>query len=112
MDRGSWRTIVHGAARVGHDLASKPPPPPRRERSVANDSARLCKRVEITCFRSSPVSFWKHSMVAPPSSKSQLALLGFPGALSLSTVVFNPLSCDTYSAPLSPVGSEELWKES
>ena len=26
MDRGTWRAIVHGVARVGHDLASKPPP--------------------------------------------------------------------------------------
>ena len=28
MDRGAWRAIVHGVARVGHDLATKPPPPP------------------------------------------------------------------------------------
>ena len=26
MDRGTWRATVHGAARVGHDLATKPPP--------------------------------------------------------------------------------------
>ena len=26
MDRGTWPAIVHGVARVGHDLASKPPP--------------------------------------------------------------------------------------
>ena len=26
MDRGAWRAIVHGVARVGHDLATKPPP--------------------------------------------------------------------------------------
>ena len=25
MDRGTWRATVHGVARVGHDLASKPP---------------------------------------------------------------------------------------
>ena len=101
--RGTWRTIVHGVERIGHDLATKPPPPPRLERSVAKDSARLCKHVEITCFRSCPVSFWKRSVVAPPSSKRQVALLGFPGAL-VSIVVFNTLSCHTYSAPLSPVG--------
>ena len=23
-----WRAIVHGVARIGHDLATKPPPPP------------------------------------------------------------------------------------
>ena len=27
-DRGAWQATVHGVARVGHDLASKPPPPP------------------------------------------------------------------------------------
>jgi len=26
MDRGAWRATVHGAARVRHDLAAKPPP--------------------------------------------------------------------------------------
>ena len=25
-DRGVWRATVHGVARVGHDLATKPPP--------------------------------------------------------------------------------------
>ena len=27
MDRGAWQTTVHGVARVGHDLATKPSPP-------------------------------------------------------------------------------------
>ena len=27
MDRGAWQTMVHGVARVGHDLATKSPPP-------------------------------------------------------------------------------------
>ena len=27
MDRGAWRATVHGVARVGQDLATKPPPP-------------------------------------------------------------------------------------
>jgi len=26
MDRGAWRATVHGVARVGHDLPTKPPP--------------------------------------------------------------------------------------
>ena len=26
MDRGTWKAIVHGVTRVGHDLATKPPP--------------------------------------------------------------------------------------
>ena len=28
MDRGAWWAIVHGVARVRHDLATKPSPPP------------------------------------------------------------------------------------
>ena len=27
MDRGAWQATVPGVARVGHDLAAKPPPP-------------------------------------------------------------------------------------
>ena len=27
MDRGAWRATVHGVARVGQNLATKPPPP-------------------------------------------------------------------------------------
>ena len=26
MNRENWRVIVHGVARVGHNLATKPPP--------------------------------------------------------------------------------------
>ena len=26
MDRGAWQTTVHGVARVGHNLVTKPPP--------------------------------------------------------------------------------------
>ena len=26
MDRGAWRATVHGVARVGYDLVTKPPP--------------------------------------------------------------------------------------
>ena len=26
MDGGAWQAIVHGVARVGHDLETKPPP--------------------------------------------------------------------------------------
>ena len=27
MEGGAWQATVHGVARVGHDLATKPPPP-------------------------------------------------------------------------------------
>ena len=26
MDRGAWQATIHGVARAGHDLATKPPP--------------------------------------------------------------------------------------
>ena len=26
MDKGAWQATVHGLARVGHNLATKPPP--------------------------------------------------------------------------------------
>ena len=31
MDRGAWQATVHGVARVGHDLVTKPPPPEAKE---------------------------------------------------------------------------------
>ena len=40
MDRGAWQATVHGVARVGHDLATKPPPPTLLECYSGQDSAR------------------------------------------------------------------------
>ena len=34
MDKGAWQAAVHGVARVGHDLATKPPPPPNKSNRV------------------------------------------------------------------------------
>ena len=31
MDRGAWQATIHGVARAGHDLATKPPPLERKE---------------------------------------------------------------------------------
>ena len=31
MDRGAWQAMVHGVARTGHDLATKPPPPEHKK---------------------------------------------------------------------------------
>ena len=30
MDRGAWQATIHGVARAGHDLVTKPPPPPHK----------------------------------------------------------------------------------
>ena len=35
MDRGAWWATVHGMARVGYDLVSKPPPPVKISRKAA-----------------------------------------------------------------------------
>ena len=38
MDRGAWQAIVHGVARVGHNLAAKPPSPNQGERRFYNSN--------------------------------------------------------------------------
>ena len=38
MDRGVWQDTVHGVARVGHDLAPKPPPPPEQDEVKGTES--------------------------------------------------------------------------
>ena len=38
MDRGAWQTRVHGVARVGHNLAAKPPSPNQGERRFYNSN--------------------------------------------------------------------------
>ena len=53
-DRGAWQASVHGVARVGHDLATKPPPPEDKSPhqplcSKAAASARLCSKVSSQC---------------------------------------------------------------
>ena len=34
MDRGAWRAVVHGVARVGHDRGAKPPPTTKITKTV------------------------------------------------------------------------------
>ena len=41
MDRGAWRAIVHGVARVRQDLATKPPPPPPLYREVEDRAEKF-----------------------------------------------------------------------
>ena len=52
MDRGAWWATVHGVARVGHDLSTKPPPPfytipkmggPKRDLIV---EVRMCRMAD------------------------------------------------------------------
>ena len=37
VDRGAWRATVHGVARVGHDLETKPPPAVSKCSKSANE---------------------------------------------------------------------------
>ena len=44
-DRGAWQATVHGVARMGHDLVTKPPLPPKKcnstnQASITADLAR------------------------------------------------------------------------
>ena len=47
MARGGWWAIVHGVARVGHDLATEPPPHSDR-REVASQVVLICISVMIS----------------------------------------------------------------
>ena len=38
MDRGNWQATVHGAARVRHNLATKPPPIHKTDTSTVVNS--------------------------------------------------------------------------
>ena len=42
MDRGGWWAIVHGVARVGHDLATEPPP--------HSDRCEVASHVDLICI--------------------------------------------------------------
>ena len=62
MDRGAWWATVHGVARVGHDLETKPPPPPSKryyshlwnslhalaEKAMATHSSNLAWKIPWT----------------------------------------------------------------
>ena len=42
MDRGAWQAMVHGIARVGHDLATKPQPP-----ELINQQGNFCQEAVV-----------------------------------------------------------------
>ena len=55
MDRRAWQTTVHGVARVGHDLGTKPPPPSVYSKFDAGNSdfstqEKTLARWDISCF--------------------------------------------------------------
>ena len=48
MDRGAWQATVHRIARVGHDLATKPPPP---HTSTSEFTATQVSAYSVEVFR-------------------------------------------------------------
>ena len=53
MDRGAWQATVHGAAGVGHDLATKPPPPPALSPVPSGQVYAALKFASLRCSASS-----------------------------------------------------------
>ena len=45
MDRRAWQATVHGVARVGHDLATKPPPSGIRIACMRERGFHVCSKV-------------------------------------------------------------------
>ena len=41
MDRGAWQAMVHGVARTGHDLVTKPPSPEHKNRFYLLGGSRV-----------------------------------------------------------------------
>ena len=64
MDRGAQQAIVHGVARVGHNLVTKPPPPP---------CSKLCYALNLCC----PIY-----QTLTAACKLKIQFLSFPGYIS------------------------------
>ena len=46
MDRKAWQATVHGVARVGHDLATKPPRRDLLKKNWESQGTILCKNAQ------------------------------------------------------------------
>ena len=46
VDRGAWQATVHGIARVGHDLATKPPEAPSAFKMNNCSDSRVALKIE------------------------------------------------------------------
>ena len=79
MDRGAWQATVHGIARVGHNLATKPPKPPSL---LLSDAQWLTTNLN-SCSRCWP-------------QRSCFPVFRYPIALSLFILKFLPHSTFYY----------------
>ena len=107
MDRGAWWAIVHGVARVGHDLVTKPPiPPPMKTLVIHATGTEMARGVVLTCFRQQSLnhaasrlgifhSFRLDSPPPPPdpSPGRILLLYGSSLCLTLEASTLNARQC-------------------
>ena len=49
MDRGTWLATVHGVARVGYDLVTKPPPPCKKE-NIDLSKKEIAVKLYVICI--------------------------------------------------------------
>ena len=71
MDRGDWRVTVHGAARAGHDLVTKPPPIYWKIVQSFQDLWKASKHCEKNQCNTSPLLFFHFSFwFLPPTTFS------------------------------------------
>ena len=67
MDRGAWQAAVHGLARVGHDLATKPP---------STATSRPSRAHKAKCVELFPVgSLQRPNSFLPPLKKPSNIIL-------------------------------------
>ena len=62
MDRGAWWATVHGVARIGHDLVTKPPPHP----SSSNSKGSAYNAVDLGSISGSGRSSWRRAWQSTP----------------------------------------------
>ena len=85
IDRGAWQAAVHGVARVGHDLATKPPPPPESLSTPAGVWRNL------TCYLSQAPSSFSLTLVSGPEYKELGSCHSTITSERLSTLKIDPL---------------------
>ena len=71
MDRGAWQATVHGVARVGHNLVTKPPPlPPVTHYHFihSNFTVIYLEAEQIACLPLLLFHFWSLLLVSYGSS--------------------------------------------
>ena len=49
MDRGTWLATVHGVARVGYDLVTKPPPSCKKE-NIDLSKKEIAVKLYVICI--------------------------------------------------------------